>query len=68
MKPLDVQVVLKCELGSWQWWPILQTVDFVPKGKRKFTRFNVLEADKNNAIEALKVANKDLTQLLKEII
>lgn len=57
--------ILRCTYGKYVWWPELHLVDFVSKGHRRGKAIGHLTYLNSTEEEALKLAIKHLTSLLK---
>lgn len=58
--------VAKFPYGKYIWVPILQLVDFIPKGKHRGTVVIHLTTKKNSEFEATMLAVKHMASFLKE--
>lgn len=57
--------VLRTPAGRWVWWPALDTVDFIPKGKHTPRRTVYLKRGTDNYAGAVRAATRDLVANLE---
>lgn len=53
---MSVSLLFRTPHGRWQWWPILQLVEFVPKGKQKADETRTITLSKDRSFNGAMIA------------
>jgi hypothetical protein len=61
------QVLITTRVGKYVWNPILQLIDWIPKGYRKATITISLNARNNTELGAMTKATDHMLKMLKEL-
>lgn len=60
------EIIYRAAHGRYKWWPILNLVDYYPKGKQKFTYTIFLSASNVSKEDAKEVAKRHSEKLKKK--
>lgn len=60
IKNPNMQVILRCEFGRYEWWPVLQKLDFIEPKCRDPLKSITLNVESNTIEKATRVAIEHL--------